>query len=133
MMPFERLQAWQVAHQLVVAVNKGTETFPRHELYGLTSQMRRAAFSVPANIAEGVAQRGSGELRRYLDIAIGSLSELAYAAKLAKDLGILADIQHTEIETLRIRASKLTWGLYKAASRRLAAASSQQARSAARR
>ena len=131
MMPFERLQAWRVAHELAITVYRNTDTFPKHELYGLTSQVRRAAFSVAANIAEGVAKRGNGELRRFLDIAIGSLSEVAYATKLAKDLGILADTQHAAIETLRIRASKLTWGLYKAASRRLAA--SQQGRSATRR
>ena len=121
MMPYERLQAWQEAHRLVLAVYKATESFPKHELYGLRSQMRRAAFSVAANIVEGVAKRGSGELRRFLDISIGSLAELAYTTLLAKDLGFLNEPSAETITTLRIRAAKLTWGLYKSASRRVAA------------
>jgi four helix bundle protein len=125
MMPYEELQAWQAAHRLVIAVYRKRESFPKHELYGLTSQMRRAAFSVAANIAEGVAKRGSGELRRFLDIAIGSLAEVAYIIRLAKDLSLLTPEAARDVETLRVVAAKLTWGLYKSASRRLAARASR--------
>ena len=68
MRPYERLTAWQAAYELVLAVYHATETFPKTETYGLTSQLRRAAFSVAANIAEGAAKRGNGEFRRFLDI-----------------------------------------------------------------
>ena len=115
MMPYERLTAWQAAHQLVLAVYRATETFPKSELYGLTSQLRRAAFSVAANIVEGAAKRGNGEFRRFLDIAIGSLSEVSYTVLLGKDLGILSVEAADRLEELRTTTSKLTWGLYKAA------------------
>jgi len=89
MMPYERFHAWQACHELAVAVYRTTATFPRHELYGLTSQARRAAFSAAANIAEGSAKRGAREFRRYLDISIGSLSELAYALQARRGLKFL--------------------------------------------
>jgi len=117
MMPYQRLTAWQAAHELALVVYRVTDAFPKQELYGLTSQLRRAAFSVAANIAEGVAKRGNGEFRRFLDIAIGSLSEISYTTLLAKDLGILKPENASEIEEHRERTSKLTWGLYKSISR----------------
>ena len=86
MMPYERFQAWRSCHELAIATYRLTRDFPKHELYGITSQMRRAAFSAAANIAEGSAKRGCTEFRRYLDIALGSLSELRYSALLARDL-----------------------------------------------
>src|SRR5881296_382175 len=82
----------------------------REELYGVTSQMRRAAFSVAANIAEGAAKRGSVEFRRYLDVALGSLSELSYAILLATQLGYLSQEEGQQLEVLRTRAGKITWG-----------------------
>src|SRR6266704_2236432 len=78
MMPYERFHAWRACDELVLAVYRITCACPRAELYGLTSQARRAAFSAAANIAEGSAKRGRAEFCRYLDIAIGSLSELSY-------------------------------------------------------
>jgi four helix bundle protein len=90
MMPYERLRAWRACDDLTVAVYKATEAFPRHELYGITSQARRAAFSAAANIAEGAAKRGSREFARFLGISIGSLSEVAYALHLAKRLEYLS-------------------------------------------
>ena len=74
MMPYERLEAWQCCHKLAVEVYLTTkQKFPPEERFGLTSQMRRAAYSASTNIAEGVCKRGQREFRRYLDIAIGSL------------------------------------------------------------
>ena len=81
MMPYERFDAWQVCHKLVLEVYRSTKDFPGSERYGLRSQARRAAFSAAANIAEGSAKHGVREFRRYLDISIGSLSELAYALR----------------------------------------------------
>ena len=111
-MPYERFHAWHVCDDLAVAVYRRTSTFPRHELYGLTSQARRAAFSAAANIAEGSAKRGPRELRRYLDISIGSLSELSYTLRLAWKLGYLSDGDWKTLDRLRATASRLTWKLY---------------------
>ena len=112
-MPYERLTAWQAAHELALLVYGVTDGFPINERYGLTSQLRRAAFSVAANIAEGVAKRGNGEFRRFLDISVGSLSEVSYALLLAKELGILKPDDATRLVALHTKAAKLTWGLYK--------------------
>lgn len=112
MMPYERLQAWQVSHRLVRRIYLATQKWPKSELYGLTSQTRRAAFSVPVNIAEGSAKRGSRELRRFLDISLGSLSELAYCLRLARDLDYMAEEEWDEIDAERNLAGKLLWGLY---------------------
>jgi len=83
---FRKLLVWQKAHQWVLLVYKLTENFPKHELFGLTSQMRRAAVSVAANMAEGYAAGGKGQFGRYLDIAQGSLAEVEYYLVLATDL-----------------------------------------------
>lgn len=112
-MPYERFEAWRVAYRLALEIYRATESFPKHEMYGLTSQARRAAFSVVANIAEGSAKRGDGEFGRFLDIAVGSLSELACALYLARDLGFLAPDAWTRLDALRDQAGKLTWGLYR--------------------
>ena len=78
MMPFERFKAWQVGHRLALDVYTASEGWPARERYGLVSQIRRAALSIPSNIAEGSAKRGHREFGRHLDIALGSLSELTY-------------------------------------------------------
>lgn len=114
MMPYERFQAWQACDELVIAVYRVTRSFPRDELYGLTSQARRAAFSAAANIAEGSAKRGPREFRRYLDIAIGSLSELSYAIRLSSKLGYVPQADTEELDRLHGSASRLTWRLYEA-------------------
>src|SRR5689334_3286935 len=112
-MPYERFRAWQACDQLVVAVYRETAGFPRQELYGLTSQARRAAFSSAANIAEGSAKRGPREFRRYLDISIGSLSEVGYVLHIAKRLEYLTIEEWRMLDGMRSEASKLTWHLYK--------------------
>ena len=114
MQPYERFRAWHACDALVVAVYRATERFPRTELYGLTSQARRAAFSAAANIAKGSAKHGRREFRRYLDIAIGSLSELSYTLQLCRKLELLSEEQWVELNPLRIHASRLTWRLYDA-------------------
>jgi four helix bundle protein len=111
---YERWAAWQRSHELTLAIYRATERFPKHELYGLTSQTRRAAFSVVANIAEGSAKRGSRELRRYLDISLGSLSELGCGLRVARDLGFLREEDWKTLEKLRTHAAILVWKLYSA-------------------
>ena len=87
MVPYERFEAWQRCHELTRAIYLATATWPRSEIYGLVAQARRAAASAATNIAEGSAKRGRREFRRYLDIALGTLSELSYLLRLARDLG----------------------------------------------
>src|SRR5450432_1518776 len=83
---FEDLVVWQKAHRAVVQIYQLTRMFPKEELYGLSAQLRRAAVSIPANIAEGFKKRGRADKARYLNIAQGSLEECRYYLILAKDL-----------------------------------------------
>lgn len=84
---FEDLIVWQKAHAFVLNVYKTTRQFPREETYGLTAQLRRAAVSVPANIAEGFKRRGRSDKARMMNVAEGSLEEARYLLRLASDLG----------------------------------------------
>jgi len=86
MKDFRSLKVWEKAHELVLKAYKATDLFPKHELYGITSQIRRAAASVPTNIAEGCGKDSDAELKRYFLIAMGSASELEYLLILARDL-----------------------------------------------
>lgn len=104
MVPYERFDAWKIAHQLALEVYALTEGWPSNEKFGLTAQVRRAALSVPTNIAEGSAKRGPRELRRYLDIALGSLSEVSYLLRFSRDRGILEGQRFLELDELRNRA-----------------------------
>lgn len=83
---FKDLKVWGKAHELTLAVYKCTRAFPKDELYGLTSQLRRTAASIGANIAEGCGRRSDGELNRFVQIARGSASELEYHPLLGRDL-----------------------------------------------
>ncbi len=86
---FRDLEVWQKAHQLVLAVYRATKEFPENERYGLISQMRRAAVSIPANIAEGFKRQGKTEKVRFYNISEASLEELKYFFLLSKDLDYL--------------------------------------------
>lgn len=116
MAPYERFEAWKACHELSLAVYRATDRFPSEERYGLSSQARRAAFSAAANICEGSAKKGKREFRRFLDISLGSLSELSYIFLLARDLGIITQVSWKHLEKLRGRAGFLTWGLYRSMS-----------------
>src|SRR5713226_8826484 len=84
---FRDLIVWQKAHEYALAIYTFTGSFPRTETYGLSSQMRRAAVSIPANIAEGFRKRGRPDKARYMNIAEGSIEECRYYLILAEDLG----------------------------------------------
>lgn len=86
---FRDLIVWQEAHQLTLMIYKSTEEFPKQEVYGLTSQMRRSAVSVPANIVEGFKRNGWNEKVRFYNIAEASLEELKYFVILSTDLGYI--------------------------------------------
>jgi four helix bundle protein len=87
---FRKLKVWEEGHQMTLTAYKITGEFPKQELFGLTSQIRRCSASIPANIAEGCGRVGNSELHRFLQIACGSASELEYHLLLAKDLGYLS-------------------------------------------
>ena len=118
MLPFQRLDAWRVSHEFALAIREETKSWPRDERFGLTEQVRRAALSVPTNIAEGQAKRGVRELRRYLDISLGSFSETTYLLLFARDCGILPSARWEALEPKRREVGLLIWRLYQGVSRR---------------
>ncbi|RBP58580.1 four helix bundle protein [Alkalibaculum bacchi] len=104
------LKVWQEAHELVLRIYAVTKTFPKEELYGLTSQIRRAAVSIPSNIIEGKARGTAKELQRFLLIARGSLEELKYQILLAKDLEYMDKNTYSDIVTQANIVGKLLNG-----------------------
>ena len=107
---FKNLKVWRKAHELTLVVYQQTRKFPRDEMYGLTSQIRRAAASVGANVAEGCGRRSDPEMRRFVQIARGSASELECHLLLAKDLtfltgGEFSDMQGKVLEVQRMLAA----------------------------
>jgi len=86
---FKNLQVWCKSHELTLEIYRVTNGFPKHELYGITNQIRRASVSIPANIAEGCGRFSEAELARFLQIAMGSASEVHYFLILTHDLGYL--------------------------------------------
>jgi four helix bundle protein len=93
------LKVWQKAHGLALSVYQITAGFPRQELYGLTSQLRRACSSIPANLAEGCGRNGSAEFARFCSIALGSASEMEYHLLLARDLNLIKPTDHEALST----------------------------------
>jgi four helix bundle protein len=91
MRDFRELKVWGKAHGLTLEIYRVTGKFPREEVYGLTSQMRRCSSSIPANIAEGCGRSGNAELARFLQIGMGSATELEYHILLARDLTFLPE------------------------------------------
>jgi four helix bundle protein len=91
MKDFRDLKVWEKAHEVVLACYDLTAHFPKHEVFGIVSQIRRAASSVAANIAEGCGRGGSAEFQRFLHMAMGSASELEYHMLLSRDLQFLAE------------------------------------------
>jgi four helix bundle protein len=87
---FQDLIVWQKAHEFVLKLYRATNSFPSHEIYGLRSQMRRAAVSIPANFAEGFVKQGKADKARFFNIAHGSLEEVRYYLILSNDLGYLS-------------------------------------------
>ena len=107
MKDFRTLRVWRKAHELTLHIYKLTKSFPKEELFGLTSQMRRSSSSVPTNIAEGCGRGSDAELSRFLQIAFGSLSELDYQLILAADLGFISSSTKAEGESFVIEVRKM--------------------------
>jgi four helix bundle protein len=102
---FRELKVWERSHRLTLAVYEATVAFPKEELYGLTSQMRRSCAAISANIAEGCGRGSNADLARFLHIALGSASELQYHLLLARDLSFLSprDYKHLTTEVTEIK------------------------------
>jgi len=111
--PHKKLLAWQKSMDLVEEIYDLTKTFPREEIYGLTSQLRRAAVSVPSNIAEGAAGRSRVQFKNYLSVAIGSLNELATQLEIASRIGYLNAARFGITERRIDECLAITFGLRK--------------------
>ena len=105
MQDFRKLKVWEKAHVLTLDVYQASKSFPRDEIYGLTSQMRRASVSIGANIAEGSCRRGDVDFARFLQMAAGSASEVEYHLLLARDLNLLeaSDNQRLSEEAVEVK------------------------------
>lgn len=111
MRPHEKLEVWETSVDLVVDVYRETDTFPKEEKFGLTSQIRRAAVSVPANIAEGAARHSSKEFAHFLSNAQGSASELSTELLIARRLGYLREESHTAMQNKLDSVGRMIVGL----------------------
>lgn len=111
--PYEKLLVWQVADRLTKQVYIETRAFPKSEVYGLTSQLRRAALSIVLNIIEGWARNNKNEFRQFLRIALGSLAETRYLLVFANDQGYLSGQKFQELTDQLERSGQLLWKLFK--------------------
>ncbi|MDY6849206.1 MAG: four helix bundle protein [Geoalkalibacter sp.] len=105
------LIAWKLGIEFVTDIYQSTQTFPKHEIYGLTSQMRRAAVSVPSNVAEGAGRRSRADFRRFLNVALGSLAELETQIIISSNLGYLEVQKKEEFFGKTVRIRKMIFGL----------------------
>lgn len=107
---FKKLSVWEKSHRLTLAIYRATTAFPKEELYGLTSQIRRASASIPSNIAEGSGRGGDKELARFLQIAMGSAHELEYQLLLARDLGFLEITTYQDLDAQVLEVGRMLRG-----------------------
>jgi four helix bundle protein len=108
---FKNIRAWQHADDLAVSVYSITRSFPKDELYGMTSQLRRAAVCAPANIAEGASREHKKEYLHFLSVASGSIAEIEYLLHLSRRIGYLRDNEYERVEALRQETAKTLQGL----------------------
>jgi four helix bundle protein len=117
MRDYTKIEAWRLADNLTVAIYETTRSFPREEIYGLTSQLRRASYSVPANIVEGATRESKREYLHFLYIARGSLSESQYFLHLSHRLGFLSESEKTRLHEMTRETFACLHGLIKAVSK----------------
>ena len=106
-----KLRAFELADELAIAVYKATQSFPREEIFGLTSQLRRAAVSIPSNIVEGCARHSEAEYLHFLDMAYGSAREVEYQTGLSHRLGFLDAVMHEQLQHRATETAKVLNGL----------------------
>jgi len=113
MRDFRKLRVWEKSHHLTLSIYKSTKSFPKGELYGLVSQMRRCAASIPSNIAEGCGRNTQAQFGYFLNIAAGSASELEYQLILVKDLGFIEDKKVERLTNQVIEIKRMLTSLHK--------------------
>ncbi|MBN1688990.1 MAG: four helix bundle protein [Candidatus Omnitrophica bacterium] len=109
---YKKLIVWQKANALALEIYLSTKNFPKEEIYGITSQIRRSALSVPTNIVEGYGRQGKRELKYFVNIALGSLAETEYLLGFCKDLGHLESSSYQKLHQLRQEVGNLLWRFY---------------------
>jgi len=107
---YKKLTVWHKADELAFQVYTATKKFPKEEIYGITSQLRRAVLSIPTNIVEGYGRQGKKELRQFVNVALGSLSEAKYLLDFSSRLKYLSTGQHGRLQDL---AQEVGWKFYK--------------------
>jgi len=110
---YKKLIVWQKADELAYQVYLETKNFPKDERYGITSQLRRAAISIPTNIVEGTGRQGRNELKQFVNIALGSLAETEYLLEFCFRLGYFRKETYERLENLRSEVGGLLWNFYK--------------------
>ena len=116
---WEKLDVWKLADELAYQVYLTTRSFPKEEIYGLTSQLRRAALSVPTNIVEGYSRKGDKELARFLNISLGSMAEAKYLIYFSHRLEYLKDEEYDNLKNGYIKLGKSLWRFYEKVSGRI--------------
>jgi four helix bundle protein len=109
---WEKLEVWKLADDLAFKVYKITKTFPKEEIYGITSQLRRAALSIPTNIVEGYSRKGDKELSRFINISLGSLAESKYLIYFSNRLQYFKSEEYRELKTGYDEVGKKLWKFY---------------------
>jgi len=109
---YKKLIVWQKADELAFQVYVVTKKFPKEEIYGVTSQLRRAVLSIPTNIVEGYGRQGKKELKQFVNIALGSLAEVEYLLDFSLKLNYLTTEEHNKLQKLHTEVGKLLWRFY---------------------
>jgi four helix bundle protein len=109
---YQKLLAWQKADELAFQVYGATKGFPKEEIYGVTSQLRRAVLSVPTNIVEGYGRHGRSEFRRFVNIALGSLAETKYLLSFCARLKYIEPQEHERLDAQSEEVGRLLWKFY---------------------
>jgi len=114
---YKKLIVWQKADKLAREVYLETKEFPKDEIYGVTSQIRRAVISIPTNIVEGSGRQNKSELKQFINIALGSLAETEYLLEFCFHLNYLNEDSYNRLECLRNEVGALLWNFYKSFSK----------------
>jgi four helix bundle protein len=109
---YKKLIVWQKADELAYQIYLETNKFPRSELFGITSQIRRSALSIPTNLVEGCSRQGKKEIKQYANIALGSLGETEYLLGFSFKLGYLDRVVYEKLEAMRQEVGNLLWKFY---------------------
>jgi four helix bundle protein len=110
---YKKLRVWQRSDELAYQVYLESKKFPQDEIYGITSQLRRAVVSIPTNIAEGMGRQNKGEMKQFMNIALGSLAETEYLLEFCSRLNYLKNQDFLRLENLRSEVGALLWNFYK--------------------